>query len=790
MRFEDDWLKEWVQPLPDPQALAHALTMGGLEVEGIQTAAAPFQGVVVARIIAVAPHPQADRLRVCQVDDGSAQVLQVVCGAANAAEGLSVAFARIGAMLPGGLQIKAARLGGVESFGMLCSARELDLAEASDGLLELPQDAPLGMDLRKFLALDAHILEVDLTPNRGDCLSILGMAREISALTGAVLRQPLFVPAPVTSASVVGVTIEDVSACPSYRGRVIEDINPQALTPIWMRERLRRAGLRSLGPIVDVTNYVLLELGQPLHAFDLDRMEGDIEVRWARNHESLALLTGTDITLDADELVIADDRGPLALAGIMGGSRSAVGSQTRRIFLESANFAPRVIAGRARRHGLHTEASHRYERGVDPALPERALNRATQLLLEIAGGAAGPAVGSSQENARSQPIALRHQRLERVLGASFESKQAETLLTRLNMIWQRTDQGWDAFPPSYRFDLKIEADLIEELIRLRGYDTLEAHAPNLQLRPVASPEAMVSLRSLRVLLVERGYHEAITYSFVDPELQQRFLAEAMPIDLINPLSRDLAQMRTSLWPGLLQALDRNLKRRNERIRLFEIGNVFRRAREGILQENHLGGVVYGPLMPEQWRGEGRLATDFFNVKGDIESLLMMAHLPTLHCIPAQHPALHPGKTARLHLEDHPMGWLGEMHPEVAAALDLPPGVILFDLDLDMQRQGKIPRFVPLSRFPAIRRDLALVMPEALPVGELTKLIREVAGARLRECSPFDLYRGPGLEDGSKSVAFSLIFQDDERTLEDHDVDEVVAAIVRHVGIHAAVRIRE
>jgi phenylalanyl-tRNA synthetase beta chain len=790
MRFGDDWLKEWVQPVPAPRELAHVLTMGGLEVDGIQPAAPPFHGVVVARILSVVAHPQADRLRVCQVDDGSAEALQVVCGAANAAEGLRIPLARVGAVLPSGLKIKAARLRGVESFGMLCSAQELGLAEASEGLLELPTDAPVGMDVRGYLALDAHVLEVDLTPNRGDCLSVLGMARELAALTGAALHQPNPAVVPVTSEAVVAVTIADAKACPAYRGRVIENLNPQAPTPIWMRERLRRSGLRSLGPIVDVTNYVLLELGQPLHAFDMDRVEGGIGVRWAHPQETLNLLTGADITLAPDDLVIADALGPLALAGIMGGSRSAVGAQTHRVFLESACFAPQALAGRARRHGLHTEASHRYERGVDPCLQDRALERATQLLLEIAGGSAGPVVGHSAEAAALRPIPLRHQRLERLLGGPFTREAAEVLLTRLNMTWQRTDQGWEAIAPSHRFDLNIEADLIEELIRLRGYEALEAHAPTLILRPVTVPETGGSPAKLRHLLVERGYYEAITYSFVDPEVQQPFLAGSAPIDLANPLSRDLSQMRTSLWPGLAQVLKGNLKRQTERVRLFEIGKVFRREGMTIIQEDRLAGLVHGPRLPEQWRGETRIAADFFDVKGDVEALAMMARLPDLAFVSAQHPALHPGKTTQLHLEGRPVGWLGELHPGLVAALDLPPGVIVFDWDLKSTLQGNLPRFTPLSRFPAIRRDLALVVTDALPVADLTGFIREAAGPRLRNCVPFDVYRGPGLEEGSKSVAFGLIFQDDERTLEDQEVDEAVAVIVRHVGIHAAARIRE
>lgn len=791
MRLADDWLREWVEPVPPIAALAHTLTMGGLEVDGVEPAAPAFAGVVVGRIVAIAPHPQADRLRVCEVDAGTSEYLQVVCGAANAAVGLRVPLARVGATLPDGLEIKPARLRGVESFGMLCSAKELGLADTSEGLLELPEDAPVGQDLRTYLALDSHVLEIDLTPNRGDCLSVRGIAREVAALTGAKLSGPSWDVVAPSGASALAVGVQARDACPVYLGRVIEGFDPEATTPLWLRERLRRAGVRSLGPVVDVTNYVLLELGQPLHAFDLDRIDSGLAVRWAHRGERLTLLTGQDITLDSDELVIADAQGPVALAGIMGGHRSAVDAVTRRVFLECAFFAQQAIAGRARRHGLQTDAAQRYERGVDPTMQREALERATALLLQIAGGRAGPVV-SAQESVYEAPgIVLRQARLVRMLGGEFPVDQAEDLLTRLQMRWERLEGGWMVRPPAYRFDVKIEADLIEELIRLRGYEALQAGRPRLALQPVAVPEMTLSQSSIRRLLVERGYHEAITYSFVDPALQAPFLADATPIDLLNPIASDLSQMRTSLWPGLVRALQGNLKRQKGRVRLFEIGAVFAREAGDIRQRNCLAGLVHGPSLPEQWRGDNASGgADFFAVKGDLAALAVMMHFPELGAQAATHPALHPGKTARLTLASDPVGWLGELHPGVAAALDLPPGVMVFEWDLDATPTAAVPRFSPLSRFPSIRRDLALVVSDETPVGDLLGLIREAGGALLTDCLVFDVYRGPGLDEGRKSIAFGLIFQDDGRTLEDRVVDQAVENIIRQVADRADARIRE
>jgi len=563
---------------------------------------------------------------------------------------------------------------------------------------------------------------------------------------------------------------------------VIEGFDPEARTPLWMRERLRRAGLRSLGPVVDVTNYVLLELGQPLHAFDLDRIDGGLAVRCARGGERLQLLTGQDIALDTDELVIADAQGPVALAGIMGGQHSAVDPTTRRVFLECAYFAPHAIAGRARRHGLHTDAAQRYERGVDPTMQREALERATALLLQIAGGVASPVVSAAESAFEAPEIVLRHARLVRVLGGGFSAEGAETLLTRLRMAWRHTDGGWLVRPPADRFDVNIEADLIEELIRLRGYEALEARRPRLALQPVAAPEMTLSPSRVRQLLVERGYHEAITYSFVDPALQAPFRDEVTPIDLMNPIASDLSQMRISLWPGLVRALQGNLKRQSGRVRLFEIGAVFARDTGGIRQQNRLAGLVHGPSLPEQWSSNKASAgADFFEVKGDLAALAVMMHLPALQAEAAAHPALHPGKTARLTVAGDSIGWL---------ALDLPQGVIVFEWNLDAMPAAAVPRFSALSRFPSVRRDLALVVSDATPVGDLLDLIQGAGGAYLRDCLVFDVYRGPGLEEGCKSVAFGLIFQDDGRTLEDSVVDQAVENIVRQLADRADARIRE
>ncbi|OOG24575.1 phenylalanine--tRNA ligase subunit beta [Thioalkalivibrio denitrificans] len=779
MRISNQWLLEWVNHGLSPEELGHRLTMAGLELDALEPAAPAFSGVVVGKVLEVAPHPDADKLSVCQVDDGSGGPVRVVCGAPNVTEGMHVPFARVGAVLPGDFRIRKARLRGVESSGMLCSAKELGLAEASEGLMQLPGDLAVGTDVREALGLDDTILEVDLTPNRADCLSMAGVAREVATLTGQALRTLELPPVSAQVDDRFAVDIQAPDDCPVYAGRVVRGVNAAAETPLWMRERLRRAGLRSLGPLVDVTNYVMLELGQPMHAFDLARLSGGIEVRRAREGERLVLLDGQEIGLEDEDLVIADREKVLALAGIMGGEASGVGETTRDVFLESAHFSPMAIAGRARRHGLHTDSSHRFERGVDPDLPTRALQRATALLCGIAGGQAGPVVQATGTLVpEPEPVVLRAARIERVLGAPVDPAQVTRILSDLGCRVEPMAGVWRVTPPGFRFDLAIEADFIEEVARVHGYEALPAVVPSLSPDLVRLDESRVPLGRVRDLMADLGYQEAITYSFVDPEWEAAFNPEGAPLELANPISSELAVMRTGLWPGLVKALRHNLNRQQERVRLFEIGLRFNAQANDLKQESVLSAVACGAVRPDQW-GEPTRPMDFFDLKGDLESLLSLSHAsPVFEA--AVHPALHPGRSARVMIDGRPCGWIGTLHPELAARLDLTQEACVMELELDAMTRTMVPKYREQSRFPAIRRDLAIVVDAACPVQQVLDSIRSLEIPALRELIVFDVYTGKGVPDGRKSLALGLILQELSRTLTDEEVDEVMKGIVEQL----------
>jgi phenylalanyl-tRNA synthetase beta chain len=779
MRISNQWLLEWVDHGLTPEELGHRLTMAGLELDGIEPAAPAFSGVVVGRVLKVEPHPDADKLRVCQVDDGSGEPLQVVCGASNVAEGMCVPFARVGAALPGELEIRKAKLRGVPSQGMLCSAKELGLAESSEGLMPLPGDLAVGMDVREALGLDDTILEVDLTPNRADCLSMAGIAREVAAITGRPLNSAVFAPVSAAVDDRFPVRIEAKDDCPRYAGRVVRGVDPAAETPLWMREKLRRAGIRSLGPLVDVTNYVMVELGQPMHAFDLARLEGGIVVRRARDGEALLLLDGQKLTLTPADLVIADEAKVLALAGIMGGEASGVGEGTRDVFLESAHFAPMAIAGRARQHGLHTDSSHRFERGVDPALPTRALQRATALLCTIAGGEPGPVVEARGARLpEPAPITLRAARVTRVLGAAIDESEVTRLLTALGCEVEPLAGVWRVTPPGFRFDLAIEADLIEEVARVHGYDRLPSVVPTLSPELGAADEAQIPLSRMRHLLADLGYQEAITYSFVDPEWEALFAPDARPLALANPISSELAVMRSTLWPGLVKALKHNLNRQQERVRLFESGLRFVVQGEELKQEPVISAVACGPVRPTQWAEPAR-DMDFYDLKGDVENLLGLAG-GEARFERAIHPALHPGQSAAVCVGGVRCGWFGVLHPELMARLDLDRDVHVLELDLDIIKRGSVPKFSEQSRFPAIRRDLAIVVDRECPVDRVLDSIRSLAVPSLRELVVFDVYTGRGVPDGRKSLALGLILQDLSRTLTDDEVDHIFKGILEQL----------
>lgn len=788
MKLSLNWLREWVGVPADAAALAARITLAGLESEAGPMLPALPQGVVVGRILRAEPHPQADRLRVCEVDVGSGAPLQIVCGAANARVGLLAPCARPGARLPGGMEITAARLRGVESHGMLCSAQELGLADKSDGLLELDPDARPGTPIEQHLRLEDAILTLELTPNRGDCLSVLGLARETAALYELELKRPRVPETPVGGSRQLRISVEDPQTCSAYAGRLITGIRPQARTPDWMRERLRRSGIRGIHPVVDITNYVMLELGQPMHGFDAQRIQGEIRVRRAQPGEQIRLLNEQTLQLADGELLIADRDGPLALAGVMGGAESAVSAGTEDIFLESACFAPAAVAGAGRRHKLSSDSLHRFERGVDPALQRAALARATQLVLEICGGTAHPVCVAALPQAAELQIALRRPRIRQLLGHEIPAAVVEALLDRLGIALQPQGEGsWIARIPSWRGDLRIEQDLIEEIARLYGYDRIPARAYRAELAPSQPRETQRSLSRARALLVDRGWQEAVTLAFVDPQIQSQLDPQTAAIALDNPIAETLAVMRSQLWAGLIPVWRHNLQRQARRVRLFEAGVCFERRDGQIVETQRIGGLAAGPALPEQWGAAAR-PTDFYDIKADVEALLGPAGAQ-YRFEPAAHPALHPGQTARLSRDGRHAGWLGALHPAVVQALDLPEAPLLFELDWALIAEQGLPRPAPPAEFPHSRRDLAVVVAEAVPAQRILDVVRDAGGKLLNQVFVFDIYRGKGLKNGCKSVAIGLIFKDYSRTLEQQEVDESVAVVVAALAQHLEAAIR-
>lgn len=779
MKISERWLREWVNPDLSTEELLKRLTMAGLEVDGTEPAAATVSGVVVGKVLNVTPHPDADKLSVCIVSDGASE-FQVVCGAANVRAGLNVPFAKIGAELGAEFKIKKAKLRGVESNGMLCSAAELGMAEESEGLLELPADAPVGTDMRAYLQLDDTLIEVDLTPNRGDCLSIAGLARETGVLTRTAVKAPSIKAVPGKIADMLAIVLENATACPRYLGRVIRNINPGAETPLWMQEKLRRGGVRCIDPVVDVTNYVLLELGQPLHAFDYSKLQGGIVVRNARAGEKLILLDGKEVQLTPDTLVIADQKQALAMAGVMGGKHSAVGPLTKDVFLESAFFTPLAIAGRARSYGLHTDAAHRYERGVDFNLAPLAMERATALLLDIVGGEPGPVAEAGKQLPQIGPVKLRRKRIEDLLGMKFPDTEVLDILGRLGLQEIAQDaQGWTFTVPSWRFDITIEADLIEELARVHGYNNLPVTVPLVRLGLQPEPESITPLRRLRHTLVAQGYQEVITYSFVPPELESALgSGQVRPETLANPISQDMSVMRTSLWPGLVKTLVHNQNRQQMRARLFETGLVFNSINSRLEQIFKVGCLICGEQVPEQW-GAGVKAADFFDLKGDAELLLGLSHEPQNFSFNvAEHPALQRGQTARITRGKQPIGWLGALHPKLLQALDIKGKVFLLELDYSTLKESLIPVVTELSRFPAVRRDLAILIDQDSSAEAVQQALREVAGTDLLELQLFDLYQGENLQKGKKSLALGLTFQHPSRTLTDADISPIIDSCIK------------
>jgi len=776
MKFSENWLRELVDIQADREALSRALTMAGLEVEELTPLGEGLDGVVVAEIVAAEKHPEADRLQVCRVDAGQGEPLTIVCGAPNARVGIRVPLATVGATLHGGVHIKAARLRGVESFGMLCSAKELGVDADASGLLELPPDAPVGQPLAGYLGLPDASIELSLTPNRADCLGLLGVAYDVAALFGSRVKAGEQPAAPVASARRRGIRLEAGKDAPRYLGRVVEGINPAARTPLWLAERLRRAGLRPISVVVDITNYVMLELGQPMHAFDDAALEGDIVVRHARAGETLKLLDGSEATLDEGFVLVADEARALAVAGVMGGFDSRVTETTRDIFFEAAHFAPAAIMGRARKLGLHTDASHRFERGVDPELPRRALERATELLLAIAGGKAGPVLVAENlaDLPRPAPVTLRRARLKRVLGVTVPDAEVARIFTALGMAVETLAEGWRVTAPSRRFDIEREEDLIEEVARIHGYDNIPAAMPAGEISLAIEPEGRIHELALREQLAARGYFEAVNLSFVGTELLAQWGMAGQGVALANPLSADLAVMRPSLLPGLVEALRHNRARQQERVRLFELARVFADRQE----TPSLAIAACGSARAEQW-GEPARALDFFDLKGELDALLAWGGEPqrwSLHAdgLPAW---LHPGRGARVARDGETAGFIGALHPQLAKALDLGPDVHVLELALEPLLARRLPRAQPVARFPSVRRDLAVEVPEEVSWSQIEQVVRATLGALLKELRLFDRYSGKGVEAGRKSLAMGLILQEPSRTLVDDDADRCVRQVV-------------
>lgn len=797
MKFPESWLRSFCDPDWSSDELAERLTMAGLEVEQIDTVAPPFSQVVVAEVRAVAPHPSADKLTVCEVDTGSG-VRSIVCGAPNVAAGVRVPCALPGAVLPGGLEIKPVVMRGVASEGMLCSARELGLSEDHSGLLLLASDAPIGADVRAHLHLDERVMLLKLTPNLAHCFGVYGIAREVAAVSGAALAAPQYPAAPLAIGDRLAVRVRDADLCGRFSGRVIRGVNARAATPAWMRSRLERAGQRSISALVDISNYVMLELGRPSHVFDLDKIHGELEVRWARKGESLELLNGQVVELDESVGVIADEHQVESLAGIMGGESTAVTLDTRDIYLEAAFWWPEAIAGRARRYNFSTDASQRFERGVDPSTTVEHIEYLTRLILEICGGRAGPVDDVVTGLPAREPVRLRPARARKVIGAEIRDDEIADAFTRLRLAFTRDGEDFVVTPPPHRFDIAIEEDLIEEVVRIWGYERLPVRAPHAASPMREQPEGRRSVSALKHAVAARDYQEVVNYSFVGARLDAMLGGEP-PIPLLNPIAAQMDVMRTTLWGGLVETLRANLNRKAARVRLFEAGRVFHADAsvapgeltvKGVRQPTMLGALAYGPAFDEQW-GVRTRGVDFFDVKADLQSL---AGSRPLHCEAASHPALHPGRCARVSLEGAPVGWIGELHPAVQAELELAHAPVLFEVLLDALLERPIPVFREVSKFPPVIRDLALVLEAGVPAQRLldatrSALAQHPAGALVKNVRMFDEYRGKGLENKEKSLAIRLWMQDTQRTLNEAEVNELIADLVAELRSTMGVRLR-
>jgi phenylalanyl-tRNA synthetase beta chain len=791
MHISEQWLREWVDVDCDTQQLTEQLTMAGLEVEGIEPAAPEFSGVITAKVESVEKHPDADKLKVCQVATGTGKSLNIVCGAANVRDGLCVALAPVGAVLPGDVTIKASELKGILSEGMLCSAQELGLAEESDGLMELPDDLVLGEELRDVLSLDDQIIELSLTPNRGDCLCISGVARELAVINDSEFKPQQSEAPEQTSEQSREVVINEPAACPRYVGQVIENVDVSKPTPLWLTEKLRRCGMRSINPVVDITNFVMLELGQPLHAFDNDKLQGSVCVRYANSDEKLELLDGQDCELTTDTLTIADDNGALAMAGIMGGQASAVVAKTNNVFLESAFFNPQAITGKARKYGLHTDSSHRFERGVDFEIQKQAIDRAAQLIVDLCGGKPGPVIEklSGDDLPELKQVSLRRGQIERLLGISLADEDILGIFTRLGMQLEVNDEGWLVTAPSFRFDIDIEADLIEEIARIYGYNNIKRQLPLAHLQMHKDNELQVHIKKMRQLLVDRGYQEAITYSFVDAKTQEILNPDIEALPLANPIASELSVMRTSLLPGLVGALLYNQKRQQARIRLFETGLIFKNSKE-LSQIPAIAGIISGNINENQWDIKDR-SCDLFDLKKDIEALFELnGYKIDVNFSPIHHSALHPGQSAKIVHENQALGFIGALHPSAQKKLGLTKEAFVFEIELENISKHITAKYQKISKFPSVQRDISIMVAEEISIAEIMDLIGKTTPDVLYNLELFDVYRGEAIDLGKKSLALGLTFQRTSSTLTDDEVESAVGSILEGLRKEFGASLRE
>ncbi|ACE61307.1 phenylalanine--tRNA ligase subunit beta [Actinobacillus pleuropneumoniae] len=786
MKFNESWLREWVNPAVSTEQLCDQITMLGLEVDDVEPVAGAFSGVVVGEVVECAQHPDADKLRVTKVNVGGDRLLDIVCGAPNCRQGLKVACATEGAVLPGDFKIKKTKLRGQPSEGMLCSYSELGIKEDHSGIIELPADAPIGKDFREYLDLNDVAIEISLTPNRADCLSIAGIAREVGVINRAEVKAPVISEVPATIADKVAVELQAPEACPRYLARVVKNVNVKATSPLWLQEKLRRCGIRSIDPIVDITNLSLLELGQPMHAFDASKIDGAIQVRMAKEGEELVLLDGTTAKLQPNTLVIADSKGALAMAGIFGGEASGVNENTTDVVLESAFFAPLAITGRARQYGLHTDASHRFERGVDPQLARDAMERATALLLEICGGEAGEIVEavSEQHLPKRNTVTLRRSKLDAVIGHHIEDETVTDILTRLGLNVIFANDSWTAVAPSWRFDIEIEEDLIEEVARIYGYNSIPNNSPLAHLTMKGTPEKLLEVNRIRTALVDSDYQEVVTYSFVDPKKQALLHPNQEALILPNPISSEMSAMRLSLLTGLLDTIAYNQSRQQTRVRIFEGGLRFipdAAAESGIRQELVFGAAIVGDKRPVHWESKGE-AVDFFDLKGDMERVLSLTSARhDLKFVAKQFPALHPGQSAAIMLDGKEIGFIGSVHPSIVQKLGIKGKPVVFEILGDAIANRPVPAAKEISKFPANNRDIAVVVDENVPAGDVLDACRHAGGVKLVAVNLFDVYRGANLAAGKKSLAISLTVQDTEKTLEEEEISTVIQAVLAELA---------